>query len=635
MNKKLGLNQAGGRAGAVLLVLLPAVWLLLAGGCSAGMPRIEMIQSASQHRLEKLEAQLAREAQDNPGESKPLQRLALVRLRLEKPSEALQSARRAEELAPFEAESLYVLGASYLALDQPQPARKALELSLALDPDFRHAYPPLARALEMLGEDERALETLDTVLRREPDHFLAWEEKARLLLYLGRTDEADLAIDLAISISPELLRLHLFKVDVLIAQGRLTTAGMLISQALEEEPDNSEWLARSADINRRQGRIKEAEDSLFLLQERGGLNPHRHLWLEDILFRTARQDKARELLANLLKEKPGFAPAHLRSARRSLSAGRAAEAMVTLEKLAELTPGDFRVSLLKAAAFFQQGLIAQGEKELKSAVGRAPRAQDVSMLNTWHLLINRRHEEARRELSEYFLHFPKSREALLMQGVLSMMRGEVKEAKSVLDTLPSGYSDARLQFARALLAWLQNEQGEVIRLTARQTDDPRVAWRMAYLGGMALGVKGRPGEGVEVIAPFMQEPRAEGRLHWLGGYLHMMAGSSRVAERVWKEGLSLFPRQPALLEAASRLAMNQKDWKRAADLLEGGLKLEGPHRSLFLERLEDVNNRLRKPDRESGLARFLVAFNPLLPITGGSFGESLYHGFYPADPLQR
>ena len=72
------------------------------------------------------------------------------------------------------------------------------------------------------------------------------------------------------------------------------------------------------------------------------------------------------------------------------------------------------------------------------------------------------------------------------------------------------------------------------------------------------------------------------------------------------------PRDPWLIDGASRIAIDTGEWVRAQGLLEAGIEQNSPLLPVFLERLATVYRTLELPEKEREIRRrFLAVIDPL------------------------
>jgi tetratricopeptide (TPR) repeat protein len=128
------------------------------------------------------ETWLSQARQLAPDSERPLTTLALLRLRENRPSDALPLLETALRLNPQSSNALTLMGLAYSALGQTAPAVAAYENALGLGTDEAWVYEALGAQYEKLGQRERAVAAYQQSLRREPDRKYA---RARLTALQG------------------------------------------------------------------------------------------------------------------------------------------------------------------------------------------------------------------------------------------------------------------------------------------------------------------------------------------------------------------------------------------------------------------------------------------------------------------
>ena len=177
--------------------------------------------------------------------------------------------------------------------------------------------------------------------------------------------------------------------------------------------------------------------------------------------------------------------------------------------------------------------------------------------------------------------------------------------------------DAGIRFARARLHYLQGQYRATLGETAVLTALPEPPWEAVYLAAAALGRLGRAAEALELARPYLDREEGRGAFHRLAGELLQSSGDAAASQRTYEAGLRLYPRDSALIEGVTRLAISREDWRTARNWLEAGVERPSPYLPGFLERLERVYRRIGERDKaEEALARYLAVMDPLLREPG-------------------
>jgi Flp pilus assembly protein TadD len=115
-----------------------------------------------------------------PGDFRPLLLAAMSLLILDRPTEALQSAELALQLAPDNADAYYQRGVIQMNLGSPDLAESDLRQAITIAPDHLAAMNDLAILLLQKGSREEAQGLLERVVELQPNDPVAAENLARI-----------------------------------------------------------------------------------------------------------------------------------------------------------------------------------------------------------------------------------------------------------------------------------------------------------------------------------------------------------------------------------------------------------------------------------------------------------------------
>lgn len=118
------------------------------------------------------------------------------------PAAALESLKRAVELAPGEASIHVNIGFAHAQLHQFEPAQAALRTALAIDPDHPRAVHMLGALLVEYGQAEAGAPYLRRAVALSPDSAATHRDLGATLLFLGELDEARAAMTRAVELDP-------------------------------------------------------------------------------------------------------------------------------------------------------------------------------------------------------------------------------------------------------------------------------------------------------------------------------------------------------------------------------------------------------------------------------------------------
>jgi len=154
----------------------------------------------------------------------------------DRPDDAIESYRRAIEIAPPHPQAHVGLGNALLAKNKLPEAAAMYERAIAFDPRMPSAYPGLGIALHRQGRIEEALAQYTKALESQPDFAPASDDLADALFDLGRMNETVAQDRHTIEIAPKLASAYNGLGAALAAQGDVSGAVDACRKALELEP---------------------------------------------------------------------------------------------------------------------------------------------------------------------------------------------------------------------------------------------------------------------------------------------------------------------------------------------------------------------------------------------------------------
>lgn len=160
-------------------------------------------------------------------------------LHLGRPTEALDTARRAALADPTSALAEAVIATCHLQLDEPQPAIHHAGRAAALAPEWDHPHRVRSRALQSIGHRDEALRAAEVAVALGPD---SWMNHATLAVSLAehhrRGGEALQAAERAISLAPDEPDAFVEASFVALARRRWDRAEEWAQRALALDPDD-------------------------------------------------------------------------------------------------------------------------------------------------------------------------------------------------------------------------------------------------------------------------------------------------------------------------------------------------------------------------------------------------------------
>jgi tetratricopeptide (TPR) repeat protein/energy-coupling factor transporter ATP-binding protein EcfA2 len=208
--------------------------------------------------------------------------------------EALAVAQKALEANPKDIDLLCLVGTVLLAKGRFEEAISTEDRLLALDPDHSHAYFVKAACQDRLGQPDLALETATECTKRFPKEPAGW--RALVAFHLERSPELALrALEKLQKIAPDDPNDLDARAHLLLHMQRLGESLTILERLATLQPENLNHRANRAMILRRLGRVAEATASSQELTK--AHSDYKGGWVELGLTMNAAGDKAAALAA--------------------------------------------------------------------------------------------------------------------------------------------------------------------------------------------------------------------------------------------------------------------------------------------------------------------------------------------------
>jgi len=298
------------------------------------------------------------------------QRLGEAALAAEALDEARAAFERTTRLAPERSEGFAGLGASELAAGRTREALSALERAVALDPSYKNAHYRLGlayreagrtaeaerelalgvqgrvrylpdpyaeqlrkdavastarfvHAMTLLesGRPERAAKVLESLRAAQPEDVTVLNNLAIALQRAGQLEAARARLEEAAALAPEVLSTWINLSALALEQNTTARALECAERALTLEPDSAKAHLARGRVLLRQGRGADAREEFERARRADPRELEALALLAESCLADERLDEAASLYAELCKERPLDAEAHLGLARLALRRG--------------------------------------------------------------------------------------------------------------------------------------------------------------------------------------------------------------------------------------------------------------------------------------------------------------------------
>jgi len=298
--------------------------------------------------------------------------------------EAEHSFRRALELQPSSPETHQDLGRMYAAQGRWEEAARSFEKCVSLRPGVAEDRLLLAQALQTLGRSEEAealarqlaeelpdraeplivlaaaslkrsnsadaLTLIERAIELEPRNALAWYQKARALLQRGDAREATTAFRNAVEIDPQGFEAHYDFAAFLLGQGAIAEARPYLVRAYTVAPPQHRAVLRQ--------NLVQMELEPSVLAELASCDSQRDELASALVW-----------LDRLAALSPGDDAVALKRARLLRRMQRDDEALAVMRACAERAPQDFELWSELGTYLYSKGRLAEAKATLEHALG--------------------------------------------------------------------------------------------------------------------------------------------------------------------------------------------------------------------------------------------------------------------------
>jgi tetratricopeptide (TPR) repeat protein len=210
-------------------------------------------------------------------------------------------------------------------------------------------------AYARLGKGDRAVDALHRAAALAPDREEHWLNLTRELMELSRFAEAISAVQDGLRASPKSYALHLRLGAADLSAGHYQEAETVFRNLVEAgDPLPTSYIGL-AQVLLRVGRAEEAASELSAAEQKLGgmflLSYFRGLSLD----RAGKQGEAIPAFEEAIRLNPNSAEAHLGLGKTELTVGRVSDAIVELEEVQHLSPGNVQARRLLSQAYRRAG----------------------------------------------------------------------------------------------------------------------------------------------------------------------------------------------------------------------------------------------------------------------------------------
>ena len=258
-----------------------------------------------------------RAAEANPENVEAGRNLAVVRLRQDRPDDAVRALEAGLEHDPENAWLHHDLGVAHRAAERPQEAARSFRRAVDIAPDFVDAHFALANTLAGQEDWSGALPVLERVLELDPTENRARYLQGMCLHHLGRRREAVAELEALVGDSPNDLTYRQGLATALSEAGRGVEAMALYEQTLlmlDNPTPRADLLSQMAELA---WRLRRRDDAIAFYRQAAKATPSSsrvRTNLANVLQLVGRQDEAIAEFARATELDPANATAWLSEA---------------------------------------------------------------------------------------------------------------------------------------------------------------------------------------------------------------------------------------------------------------------------------------------------------------------------------
>jgi tetratricopeptide (TPR) repeat protein len=489
----------------------------------------------------------------------------------------------------------------------PRIRRLALALPLVAIASFGCAKEQdskeqhLSRASDYLaaGQYDKAEKEYRDVLRLAPEDPAALRQLGSIYLDQGQTLQAYPLLKKSSELQPDDPEIQVKLAATFLSIGAYAEARDAAQQVLDKQPGNEQALLLLVDASRKPDDIEDARKLIQSLREKDEDRARYHLALGTLDLRQNDQPRAESEFKAALKLDPKSSEANaalgaLYWSRNDLK--EAGEAFKTAADLARpRSPGQLRY----ADFLIKTGAGAQAKNLLEEISRKAPDYLPPRIYLMKIACAEHQDEDCIARVQNVLSQAPINYDALFIDGLLSLGKGEAAKAIRVFQYLSNTYSQnpqVRYHLARAYLLYAKSagvaESRKAVesaesRLNEAIKFDPHFDQAILLLAELKIR-KGIPAAAVDLLAPLTKERPQIAQAHYLLASAYLAQQKRDEALAVYRQMTELFPKDPQPSFLTGSILLGQGQQQDARQAFEKSVEIS-PDYLPAIERLVDLD----------------------------------------------
>ena len=465
--------------------------------------------------------------------------------------DARTTALRAVKLDPRNAEALILVGNASAGLNDLEGAIRDLQAAQKLDPLDSRIYNNLAWFEALSGRSERAESVFRNAIAAAPKSAAPHLALANYLIATGKREEGEKSLRAAISAEPtHVPSLRAMGWFLTVANRPKEAEPFLVEAAKHDQSPESKillsdyyiWAGRDADAVRVLEQLKSTQESVT-----GDTR------LASILFRTDRE-RARSLVASILKSHPLNADAQIISANLLLNDRKLTEALAETDALIQRYPRLAQGHFVRGRVLTELGRYEDAEKAFREVVALNPRAVLAHLYLARLSLLKNDVAEARRAANDVLRLAPGNPAARLAITEADHASRAWAAANQQIADLIRTYPDWRpVQVEASRLAVAQSDWAGARKALDRM-EALQPGSRDTLEGRLALDVGQKDFKSAFArLDDWLAKNANDQRVLLVAGQVYLAAGDAVRAENAWKKLLSINPGNNDAYDALGRM----------------------------------------------------------------------------------
>jgi tetratricopeptide (TPR) repeat protein len=491
----------------------------------------------------------------------------------------------------------------------------------------------LSRANDYLAAQQydKAEKEYREVLRLAPEDPTALRQLGVIYVQQGQMLQAYPLLKKSSELQPDDSEIQLKLATVLLAGRSYAEARDAAQQVLEKQPENEQALLLFVDASQTAKDIADARKLIQGLRDKDQDRARYHLALGSLDLRQNDQARAESEFKAALNLDPKSIEANAALGSLYWSRNEVKEAAQAFKTAADLAPERSPNRLQYVDFLIKTGAGAEAKSFLEEINRKAPDYLPPRVFLMQLACAEHRNEDCITRVQSVLSQDPINYDALYVDGIISLGKGEAAKAIRVFEYLSNTYirnPQVRYQLALAHLLYARSagavESRRAVESAESRLDEavklnPRFEQAILLLAGLKIR-KGVPAPAVVLLVPLIKEQPQIAQAHYLLATAYLAQQKRDEALAVYRQMTELFPTDPQPPYLVGVILLEQGQQSDARKALEKSIEIR-PDYLPPIEKLTDLD--LADKQYASALARVdkQIENNPKLAQAWGLRGK--------------